>query len=163
MIKSSDFPHIHRNFRFTRHTLSLYFCQSDRTYYRIMDNSSIKQNIRKTRESRKLTQGETALRLGMSLSSYRDFEKGETAVVNYNLQKVADLFEISTEELVLGYRPAQLSGPALEDVRKDYTSRISVLEKRIEDLEKLVSSHAETIRTKDEIISMLRKKLGEVE
>ncbi len=99
----------------------------------------------------------------MSLSSYRDFEKGETAVVSYNLQKVADLFEISTEELVLGYRPAQLSGPALEDVRKDYTSRISVLEKRIEDLEKLVSSHAETIRTKDEIISMLRKKLGEVE
>ena len=50
-----------------------------------------------------------------------------------------------------------------QDVRKDYTSRISVLEKRIEDLEKLVSSHAETIRTKDEIISMLRKKLGEVE
>lgn len=128
-----------------------------------MDNSFIKTNIRKKRKSRKLTQEEMALRLGMSLTSYRDLEKGDTAVMNSNLQRVADLLETTTEELVLGYRPMQMNGPALEDVRKEYGNRISVLEKRIEDLERLVSSHEETIRTKNEIISMLRKKLGEVE
>ena len=56
-----------------------------------------------------------------------------------------------------------MNGPALEDIRKEYGGRIEVLEKRITDLERLVSSHEETIRTKNEIISMLRKKLGEVE
>lgn len=128
-----------------------------------MDNSFIKTNIRKTRKSRKLTQEEMALGLGMSLSSYRDLEKGETSVLNSNLQKVADLLETTAEELVLGYRPIQMNGPALEDIRKEYGGRIEVLEKRITDLERLVSSHEETIRTKNEIISMLRKKLGEVE
>lgn len=128
-----------------------------------MDNSFIKTNIRKTRKSRKLTQEEMALGLGMSLSSYRDLEKGETSVLNSNLQKVADLLETTAEELVLGYRPIQMNGPALEDIRKEYGGRIEVLEKRIADLERLVSSHEETIRTKNEIISMLRKKLGEVE
>lgn len=128
-----------------------------------MDNSFIKTNIRKTRKSRKLTQEEMALGLGMSLSSYRDLEKGETSVLNSNLQKVADLLETTAEELVLGYRPIQMNGPALEDIRKEYGVRIEVLEKRIADLERLVSSHEETIRTKNEIISMLRKKLGEVE
>ena len=104
-----------------------------------------------------------ALKLGMALSSSRDFEKGKTAVMSATLQKVADLLDTSAEELVLGYRPVQMGGPALEDVQKEYGSRISILEKKIKDLERLISSHEETIRTKNEIILMLKKKLGEVE
>ena len=128
-----------------------------------MDNSSIKTNIRKKRKSRKISQTDMALKLGLALSSYRDFEKGKTAVMSATLQKVADLLDTSAEELVLGYRPVQMGGPALEDVQKEYGSRISILEKKIKDLERLISSHEETIRTKNEIILMLKKKLGEVE
>lgn len=128
-----------------------------------MDNSSIKANIRSVRKSRNLTQEEVAHRLGMSLTSYRDLERGETAVVNTNLIKVAGLLDTTTEELVLGYRPVQMQGPELEDVRQEYSSQITTLQKRVEDLERLVSSLEETVSTKNEIISMLRKKLGEVE
>ena len=124
-----------------------------------MDNTSIKQNIRKIRKSRKLTQEEMAYRLGMSLTAYRDLEKGETSVINANLIKVASLLDTTTEELVLGYCPTQLDGPGVEDIKEEYTGKMSVLEKRIEDLEKLVCSLEETLSTKNEIITMLKKSL----
>ena len=128
-----------------------------------MDNSSIKQNIRNVRKSRKFTQEEMADRMGMSLTAYRDLEKGDTSIVNSNLQKVADLLETTSEELVLGYRPLQMEGPGVEDVREEYSEKLEALAKRIHDLEKLVNSLEETISTKNEIISMLKKKLGEEE
>ncbi len=124
-----------------------------------MDNSSIKQNIRNVRKSRKFTQEEMADRMGMSLTAYRDLEKGDTSIVNSNLQKVADLLETTSEELVLGYRPLQMEGPGVEDVREEYSEKLEALAKRIHDLEKLVNSLEETISTKNEIISMLKKSL----
>ena len=95
----------------------------------------------------------------MSLTAYRDLEKGETSIVNTNLQKIANLLDTSTEELVLGYRPVQMEGPGLKDIRDEYIERVSVLEKRITDLEKLANSLEETISTKNEIITMLKKSL----
>ena len=124
-----------------------------------MDNNSIKQNIRNIRKSRKYTQEEMAYRMGMSLTAYRDLEKGETSIINANLQKIAALLETTTEELVLGYRPVQMEGPGLEDIKEEYTGRVSVLEKRITDLEKLVCTLEETISAKNEIITMLKNSL----
>ncbi len=95
----------------------------------------------------------------MSLTAYRDLEKGDTSIVNSNLQKVADLLETTSEELVLGYRPLQMEGPGVEDVREEYSEKLEALAKRIHDLEKLVNSLEETISTKNEIISMLKKSL----
>ena len=125
-----------------------------------MDNTSIKNNIRKTRKARKITQEEMAHLLGISVTAYRDFEKGGTSIMNGNITKVADLLKTSTEELVLGYRPSQIEGLALEDIRKEYKGQIQVLERRVADLEKLVNSHEETISSKNEIIKMLKKRLG---
>ena len=83
--------------------------------------------------------------------------------MNGNVTKVANLLETSTEELVLGYRPSQMEGTVVEDMRKQYNGHIQVLERRISDLEKLVTSHEETISSKNEIIKMLKKKLGAVD
>ena len=126
-----------------------------------MDNTSIKQNIRAIRKSRKITQEELAYRLGMSLTAYRDLEKGETSIVNTNLMKVAEELDTTTEELVLGYVPVQMTGPGVEDLREELGGQVVTLNKRIEDLEKLVHSLEETISTKNEIITMLKKSLGE--
>ncbi len=126
-----------------------------------MDNSSIKDNIRKIRKARRLTQEEIALQLGMSLTAYRDLEKGNTSIINSNLHKIASLLDTPTEEIVLGYLPSQMAGTALKEVQQEYSDRISVLERRIGDLEKLTCSLEETIRSKNEIISMLKKRLGE--
>lgn len=124
-----------------------------------MDNQSIKENIRAVREARKYTQVVMAEMMGMSLSSYKDFEKGETSIVSAKLAKIADLLETTSEELVLGYRPVQMEGPGVEDVRAEYTAKVNILEKRIAELEKLVAYLEETLEAKNEIISMLKKSL----
>ena len=126
-----------------------------------MDNSSIKDNIRKIRKSRKLTQEEMALQLGISITAYRDIEKGNTSILNGNLIKIASLLETPAEELVLGYRPSQIENATLQEVQAEYSGRVDTLERRIKDLEKLVASNEEIIRSKNEIIYMLKKRLGE--
>ena len=138
-----------------------YFC-SDQNI-RKMDNASIKDNIRKIRKARKLTQEEIALQLGISLTAYRDFEKGNTAILNGNLMKIAALLDTTAEEIVLGYRPSKADGKKLQEMHNEYSDRIAILKKRISDLEKLVESQEETIRSKNEIISMLKKRLDKDE
>ena len=122
-----------------------------------MDNSSIKENIRKTRKSRKITQEDMAEKLDISLTAYRDLEKGNTSIVNSNVIRLAELLDTTAEELVLGYRPVQAPGKLLEDVRSEYGGKIEAMERRIADLEKLVRSLEETIATKNEIIAILKK------
>lgn len=132
-----------------------------------MDNNSIKDNIRRIRKTRKLTQEEVAARLGISLTAYRDLERGGTAIMNGNLSRLAEEFKTSPEELVLGYQPSRQASKTLEEAKIQYNSRVSLLEKQILDLEKLVRSLEETIASKNEIIEnnkeiiiMLRKELG---
>jgi transcriptional regulator with XRE-family HTH domain len=126
-----------------------------------MDNSTIKDNIRRMRRASKLTQEEMAHKLDISLTAYRDLEKGSTNIVNANVMKIAQLLDTSTEELVLGYRPVQTPVKLLEDMRSEYGGRISTMERRITDLEKLVQTLEETIKTKNEIIIMLKNRLAE--
>ena len=124
-----------------------------------MDNSSIKENIRNARRSRKLTQEDLADRLDISLTAYRDLEKGSTNIVNSNVIRLAEILDTTTEELVLGYRPVQAPGKVLEDIRNEYGGHISVLVRRVAELEKMVAYLEETVRTKNEIISLLKKSL----
>ena len=126
-----------------------------------MDNFTIKDNIRKKRKASRLTQEEIASKLDISLTAYRDLEKGSTNILNTNVIKIAELLDTSAEELVLGYHPVQAPGKLLEDVRSEYGGRIETMERRIADLERLVGSLEETINTKNEIISMLRKYTAE--
>lgn len=122
-----------------------------------MDNSSIKDNLRRIRKERKMTQEDMAFRLGISLTAYRDMERGDTNMVNTNLIRLAQLLDTSTEEIVLGYKPAQISTRRLEDVEAEYSGRISDLEKEVEYLNRLVKSLEEIITTKNQIIEMLQK------
>ena len=126
-----------------------------------MDNSTIKDNIRRMRKASRLTQEEMANKLDISLTAYRDLEKGSTNIVNANVMKIAQLLDTATEELVLGYRPVQTPAKLLEDMRSEYGGRISSMQRRITDLEKLVETLEETINTKNEIITMLKNRLAE--
>ena len=128
-----------------------------------MDNNSIKQNIRKARTKRQITQEEMAARLGISLTAYRDLEKGGTSVVHGNIIKMAEILETSTEEIVLGYHPSELEAGTLEDVRTQYGSKINSLEQTVIDLRKLICTLESQVADKIEIIKMLKKRLDEVE
>ena len=122
-----------------------------------MDNTSIKENIRKIRKERKMTQEEMADMLGISITAYRDLERGSTSIMNGNVLRMAELLQTSTEELVLGYRPIQMPGKKLEEIQAEYSERIDELEKENEFLKKLVKSLEDTIATKTQIIEMLQK------
>lgn len=122
-----------------------------------MDNTSIKENIRKIRKERRMTQEEMAHMLGISITAYRDLERGNTSIMNAHVLRIAELLDTSTEEIVLGYRPVQMPGKKLEEIRTEYSERVAALEKEIEYLRKLVDSLEETIATKTQIIEMLRK------
>ncbi len=124
-----------------------------------MDNLTIKDNIRKIRKARRLTQEQMALGMDISLTAYRDLEKGRTSIMNDNLSKIADILETSTEELVLGYRPVQSEGRLIEDVQAEYGGQIDVLKTRVADHEKLVRSLEDSVESKNEIISMLKKQI----
>jgi transcriptional regulator with XRE-family HTH domain len=124
-----------------------------------MDNISIKDNIRKIRKERQLTQEDLAHRLGISVTAYRDLEKGDTNIVNGNVIRLAELLETSTEEIVLGYRPVQMQGKKLEEIQEEYNGRVADLKREVEYLRKLVKSHEETIATKNQLINMLEKRL----
>ena len=128
-----------------------------------MDNNSIKQNIRKARTKRQITQEEMAARLGISLTAYRDLEKGGTSVVHGNIIRMAEILETSTEEIVLGYHPSELEAGTLEDVRTQYGNKISSLEQTVLDLRKLICTLESQVEDKIEIIKMLKKRLDEVE
>ncbi|MBR5141888.1 MAG: helix-turn-helix transcriptional regulator [Bacteroidales bacterium] len=122
-----------------------------------MDNVSIKENIRKIRQKLRLTQEDMAHRLNISITAYRDLEKGRTSILNSYVGLLADVFETSTEELVLGYRPSQIAGRDIREVQEEYQSKVINLERRIEDLEKVITLLEENIESKKQIISMLQK------
>lgn len=122
-----------------------------------MDNTSIKENIRKIRKGRRMTQEEMADMLGISITAYRDLERGSTSIMNGHVLRLAELLNTSTEEIVLGYRPIQMPGKKLEEMQAEYADRIADLEKENEYLKKLVKSLEETIATKTQIIEMLQK------
>ena len=104
-----------------------------------------------------MTQEEMAHMLGISITAYRDLERGNTSIMNTHVLRIAELLNTSTEEIVLGYRPVQMPGRKLEEIRTEYSERVAALEKEIEYLRKLVDSLEETIATKTQIIEMLRK------
>ena len=122
-----------------------------------MDNTSIKENIRKFRKERKMTQEEMAHLLGISVTAYRDLERGNTSIMNAHVLRIAELLETSTEELVLGYRPAQMPGKKLEEVQTEYSEKIATLETEIEYLRKLVKTLEEAVAAKNQVIEMLQK------
>ena len=122
-----------------------------------MDNTSIKENIRKVRKERKMTQEDMAHLLGISVTAYRDLERGNTSIMNAHLLKIAELLETSTEELVLGYRPVQMPGKKLEEMKAEYSEKIVALETEIDYLRKLVKSLEDTIAAKNQIIEILQK------
>ena len=131
-----------------------------------MDNARIKENIIRKRTEKGISQDEMAQRLEMSRNSYRNIEKGSTYVVSRHLKEIADILNITEEELVLGYKPAGVAG-SLEEVRshyskisdelrQNYEERIAGLSDQLELQKLMVSDLRELIESKNEIIRLLK-------
>lgn len=139
-----------------------------------MDNNSVKANIKKFRKTHQLTQSEMADKLGISRTAYRNIENGETRLISDSITKIADILDICSEELVLGYMPdredatgtgagkpdrdmlAALERRHAEEEEK-LSGEISRLRNENADLRRHLETQEELIRTKDEIIMMLKR------
>lgn len=130
-----------------------------------MDERSVKENLKRVRKGLKLTQQEMAERVGLSRNAYVSLESGPTRMLNESLERVAELAEMPVTELVTGY-PAPVALQAeLDAVRVGSERRIAELEAliaaregEIAALKGHIESMKDTLRTKDEIISLLKKK-----
>ncbi len=133
-----------------------------------MDNGIVKLNIINRRKELKLTQAEMAERLGISRNAYRSIERGETRLISENIDRIAAILENTAEELVLGYTPSPANGKTLNDLKEEFSSmarnreteyenRINILSLKISSLEAKIDLLEDLVRTKDEIIHMLKK------
>ena len=90
-----------------------------------MDKNSIKDNIRRIRKRSGMTQEDMAHELGISLTAYRDLERGATNIVNSNIARIAEITGTTTEE-VLGYTTVP-DEDRIQDVQVEYGAKIENL------------------------------------
>lgn len=130
-----------------------------------MNNTQIKRNILKARESRKISQEEMASRLGISRQAYIRIEHGNTSVICKQLPKIADECGISLDHLVLGYDPGRNNEDILREL--DYNkeqlqsseSNLSILKEKLADTERLLELQSEHVRSLKEINNFLQRQI----
>ena len=176
-------PTWNKNTRFDRFDnfwfpLAYFYCPSGTTLYytfvlfnRIgMDNASIKSNIEKFRKASGISQSEMAERLGLSRTAYRNIEKGKTRLLSDILKRIAEELGKTTEELMIGYEPSSEGSRKLNDIREEYRTRqteqerhhsneVASLLAQIKSLNDCVAALQDDVRTKNEIISMLKLRI----
>lgn len=135
-----------------------------------MDEKTIKTNIYRRRKTLSISQTEMADRLGMDRNTYRNIESGCTRIFNCHLEEIARVLNISSEELVLGYRIGDPEcDPGLQDgrirydaeieiLKREYAGRLAEADEKIRTLEKRISELEEILQDKCEIISFLRER-----
>ena len=62
-----------------------------------MDNRSIKENILKLREERKLTQEHVADIMGITSNAYWGIETGKTQLISKRIFQIAKIFDVSVQ------------------------------------------------------------------
>ena len=135
-----------------------------------MNNDSIKENIIRKRTEEGISQEEMARRLDVSRNTYRSIEKGQTNIISRRLDEIASLLNVSVEELVLGYKPIDGTerlndirdsyDESLREIRQSYEVRQSELEDKIASLSETNTNLREIIKSKDEIIALLKRELN---
>ena len=115
-----------------------------------------------------MSQSDMAEKIGLSRNAYRNIEKGDTKILSDTVGKIADALETTPEELILGYKPQIEDNRKLQEIQQQYSDRqskiiegyeyeINNLKKEICSLKDLIQSLQENLKTKNEIIGLLRK------
>ncbi|MBO4231517.1 MAG: helix-turn-helix transcriptional regulator [Bacteroidales bacterium] len=123
----------------------------------ILDESTMRGNLRKARVARGLTQAEVADFLKISVTAYQKIESGKTRIINEHYLRCAELFGVSAAELVNGYEPVRNATSFFADLKQSYGDKMIELEKHyineIQIREMEIRRLRESIQDKDRIIS----------
>ena len=132
----------------------------------IMDEITIRENLKKARISSGLTQSEMAERIGISVTAYQKIESGRTRILNPNFSKCADILGVSLSELVNGFIAVRDAEAVIADVRESYGLKMRVQEtgylnelqskdREIGRLQEIIKDKQETIATQKLLIEQL--------
>lgn len=116
-----------------------------------LDESTLRENLKKARKSFDYTQSELAESIGISVTAYQKLEKGKTRILNKNFSKCAEVLGVSLAELVNGFTPIKDAEARLADVKETYGLKMKVQE----------SSYLDEIQAKDKEIERLKETIAE--
>lgn len=128
-----------------------------------MNNLTVKKNIEKLRKEIGLSQEEVAEKLGISVTSYRKFEKGPTSIINSKVFAIAKILNVSDKDLLLcddsyeNYLQQKVTLLQEEFVLKE-SKEVSILKEQLLILQEENKHLKAWLDDKDEIIRMLRAK-----
>lgn len=129
-----------------------------------MNDAAIKDNIRKLRKKRNMTQEELANKLGISTKAYQDLETGPTMILSGKLTAIAAALNTSPEILLLGYLP-DAESHRLEQIEAQYEEKYLNLQQECEHWKHLAEERGRLLeekdarlRDKDTIINLLQNK-----
>lgn len=111
-----------------------------------MDERSLKDNLRRIRESLGMTQEEFAQELGMDASTYWRLEEGSTRLVSKYLYVIADFARITLADIMAGRNLTRILEEAedtrekLESQREYYEAKLSERDATIANLNRLIDS-----------------------
>ena len=116
-----------------------------------LDESTLRENLKKARKSFDYTQSELAESIGISVTAYQKLEKGKTRILNKNFSKCAEVLGVSLAVLVNGFTPIKDAEARLADVKETYGLKMKVQE----------SSYLDEIQAKDKEIERLKETIAE--
>ena len=136
----------------------------------IMDEITIRENLRKSRITSGMTQSEIAERIGISVTAYQKIESGRTRILNSNFSKCAGVLGVSLSELVNGFVPVRDAEAVIADVRESYGLKMRVQEsgylnelqskdREIKRLQDIIKDKEDTVATQKLLIDQLLSRL----
>ena len=134
-------------------------------YGTMMDEATIRENLKSSRLSQGLTQAEMAESIGISVTAYQKIESGRTRILNTNFSKCAEALGLSLTELVNGFVPVREAESVISDVKESYGLKMKVQERRyldeIRHLKDVIKDKEETHSTQKILIDQLMNRLGD--
>ena len=131
----------------------------------MISEATVKENIRTIREEAGLTQKETALRMGISRTSFRKLEKAGTSVISPQVYRFAQVTDVPMERIILGDEALSQKSlmqeknyeERLRAQRDDYEERLSAKDAKIREKEQLIDELRSIIDSQKTIIAFMEK------
>ncbi len=131
-----------------------------------LDETLMRENLRKARSSRGLTQAQVAESLDISVTAYQKIESGKTRILNPHFTKCASTLGVPLTELVNGFSPVKDAARTIEEMKESYGIKMKIQEsdflqeiqrrdREIERLNNVIKDKDETISTQKILINQL--------
>lgn len=108
-------------------------------------NLNIKYRIYELRRKKGYSQEYMANCMDISLNSYRKIERGDTSLISPRLTVIANILEVSCDELILDAEQINTEYPVEQNERQEFMAKIDDLRKHIAHLEQLIALQNEKL------------------